>query len=79
MQQSDFAIVLPEVLLALYAMGALMLAVYTTKDGMTRVITWATVGVFLALAAWIGLSGRPDGTAFGGAIAVDALIKMRKP
>jgi NADH-quinone oxidoreductase subunit N len=65
MQQTDFAIVLPEIALAVYAMAALMLAVYTSKDGMTRIITWATVGVFLALAAWIGLCARPEGTAFG--------------
>ena len=78
MQHSDFAIVLPEVLLALYAMAALMLAVYTSKDGMSRIITWATVGVFIALAAWIGLCGRPEGLAFGGAITVDAFARFAK-
>ena len=51
MEQVDFPVVLPEILLSLYAMAALMFAVYTSKDAMTRVITWATVAVFVALAA----------------------------
>jgi NADH-quinone oxidoreductase subunit N len=78
MQQSDFAIVLPEVVLALYAMAALMVAVYTSKDGLARLLTWTTVAVFVALAAWIGAAGRPDGVAFGGAIAVDAFARFAK-
>ena len=49
MTGSDFHIVLPEVILALYAMGALLFAVYSGKDALTGVITWATAAVsFLA-------------------------------
>ena len=76
MDQVDFPVVLPEIALALYAMGALLLAVYTSKDAMTRIITWATVLVFVALAAWIGLSGRPEGVAFGGAVTADAFSRF---
>ncbi|MBS0563155.1 MAG: NADH-quinone oxidoreductase subunit NuoN [Proteobacteria bacterium] len=79
MEQVDFAIVLPEVLLAVYAMAALMLAVYTTKDGMTRLLTWATVGLFLAVAVWIGLCpASREGAAFGGAVKVDAFARFAK-
>ena len=76
MEQVDFPVVLPEIALALYAMIALMLAVYTKKDGVTGLVTWATVAVFLALAAWIGVTGRPEGTAFGGAIVSDAFARF---
>ena len=51
MEQVDFPVVLPEIALALYAMIALMLAVYTKKDAVAGLVTWATVAVFLALAA----------------------------
>ena len=34
MTGADLAILIPEIVLALFAMGALMAAVYTSKDGM---------------------------------------------
>ncbi len=76
MEQVDLPVVLPEIALALYAMIALMLAVYTKKDGVSGLVTWATIAVFLALAAWIGLTGRPEGVAFGGAIVSDAFARF---
>ena len=78
MEQVDFPVVLPEILLSLYAMAALMFAVYTSKDAMTRVITWATVAVFVALAAWIGLTHDGEYSAFGGSIHVDAFSRFAK-
>jgi NADH-quinone oxidoreductase subunit N len=77
-EQVDFPVVLPEILLSLYAMAALMFAVYTSKDAMTRVITWATVAVFVALAAWIGLTHDGEYSAFGGSIHVDAFSRFAK-
>ena len=50
MLPADFATVLPEVILAVYAMGALLFGVYTGKDAMTGSLTWGTAGVFIALA-----------------------------
>ncbi len=76
MEQFDFPIVLPEIALSVYAMAALLVAVYTGKDGLARIVTWATVAVMLALAAWIGLTGRPEGVAFGGAIVADAFSRF---
>ena len=72
----NFTAVLPEIILALYAMAALIGAVYTGKDEMTRLLTWATVVVFLVLAAWIGLSRTGAGLAFDGAIRDDAFAKF---
>ena len=72
----DFPAVLPEVFLALYAMAALIGVVYTGKDEMTRLLTWVTVAVFLALAAWIGLGQRGDMIAYSGAIREDAFARF---
>ena len=72
----DFPAVLPEIILAVYAMAALLLAVYTSKDGMTRLLSWATVAVFVALAAWIGLGRHGETVAYSGAITDDAFARF---
>ena len=73
----DLTTILPELLLALYAMGALMLAVYTVKDGMTGFLTWATAAVMVALALLIG-SRDGTATAFGGLFTDDAFGRFAK-
>ena len=47
---SDFTTVLPEVLLSLYAMLALVVFVYTGKDRHAVLSIWLTSGAFLFLA-----------------------------
>ncbi|NIY72554.1 NADH-quinone oxidoreductase subunit NuoN [Marivivens donghaensis] len=74
----DLQIVLPEILLALYAMAALLIAVYTGKDKVASVVNWATVAVFLVLAFWIGVSGSGDQTAFDGMFNDDAFARFGK-
>ena len=78
MVYSDFTTVLPEVILALYAMAALLFAVYTGKDALTPAITWATAGVMLALALWVGLSGHAPSVAFGGLFIDDLFARFAK-
>ena len=78
MTGSDFHIVLPEVILALYAMGALLFAVYTGKDALTGALTWATAGIFVAVALWIGVAGAGDNAAFGGLFVDDAYARFVK-
>ncbi len=78
MTPSDFNTVLPEFLLALYAMGALMFGVYTTKDKMAPVIVWATSGLFLALALFIGFGGAGERAAFGGLFVDDPFGRFAK-
>ena len=63
MVYSDFTTVLPEVLLALYAMAALLFAVYTSKDALTPVITWAvstTIGQVASDRSAAIAVGRPQ-------------------
>ena len=78
MTSLDFSIVLPEVIVALYAMAALLFAVYTGKDTLTGAITWATAGLFVALALWIGVAGAGTNVAFGGMFVDDAFARFAK-
>ena len=73
MIQTDISIVLPEVVLAVFAMVALLVVVYTGKDAMARLTLWVTSAVFVLLAAWIGLSGEATNIAFNGMFVDDGL------
>ncbi len=74
----DLATVLPEFILAIFAMLALLLAVYTSKDGMAGVLTWATAGVFVALALYIGFGMDGAQAGFGGLVVDDAFARFAK-
>lgn len=78
MISADFSAILPEVVLVLYAMAALLGAVYTGKDELAGTLTWATVAVFTGLAAWIGLSAPGEVTAFGGMFVDDPFARFAK-
>lgn len=78
MTPQDFSTVLPEVVLAAYAMAALMFGVYTSKDKVAPLISWATAGLFLALALWIGAGGAGERTAFGGMFIDDPFARFAK-
>ena len=78
MIQADLNAVLPEVILAVYAMLALIAAVYTGKDKTAPLVLWATVGLFVVLAAFIGFGGDGTQAAFGGAFIDDAFSRFAK-
>jgi NADH-quinone oxidoreductase subunit N len=78
MTEFDYSAALPEILLAVYAMLALLGAVYAGKDRLSSVLTWATVVVFLTLATWIGYGGPSGDTAFHGAFINDAFARFAK-
>ena len=78
MTPQDFSTVLPEVALAVYAMAALMFGVYTTKDKVAPLISWATAGLFLALALYIGAGGEGARGAFGGMFIDDPFARFAK-
>mgnify|MGYP001462824784 FL=1 len=75
---SDFSTVLPEVFLSLYAMLALVVFVYSGKDKHAALSIWLTSGVFLLLAAIIGLSSAPDTTSFNGMFVDDNFARFAK-
>ena len=78
MLSQDIAIVLPELVLAIYTMLALLLAVYTGKDGLTQLVTWATAAVMVAVALWVALAGAGSQTAFGVLFIDDAFARFAK-
>lgn len=78
MTGTDFDIILPEVLLSAFAMAALLFGVYTTQDKAARLLTWATAGVMLVLALWIGVNGEGARAAFGGMFNDDPFARFAK-
>lgn len=73
----DFRIILPEAILAIWAMGALIGAAWTVKDGATRLLTWITAALMLAMALWIG-TGTGVATAFEGSFVDDRFARFAK-
>jgi len=78
MTSADFSTVLPEVLLAVFAMAVLLLGVYAGKDKLTGAITWATVATLLLIAAMVGFGGDGSRAAFGGLFTDDAFARFAK-
>ena len=78
MLESSIEVVLPEIVLSVYAMAGLMLAVYTTKDAMARMLSWVTAGVFVVVAAWIALRSGAPALAFGGLFVADPFSVFAK-
>jgi NADH-quinone oxidoreductase subunit N len=78
MISADIQTILPEILLAVFAMLALLGGVYTGKDATAPVMTWATSAVFVLLAFWIGTSGGGTTVAFGGMFHDDGFARFSK-
>jgi len=78
MISTDINTVLPEIVLAVYAMAALMLAVYGGKDRLAGFIFWATAGVLVALGLWIGFEPAGTTTAFNGSFINDGFSRFAK-
>ncbi|MEM8691100.1 MAG: NADH-quinone oxidoreductase subunit NuoN [Pseudomonadota bacterium] len=75
---TDLTLILPEVFMACFAMLGLILAVYTSKDGMASQLVWATSAVFLVMAIWIGTTGEGTNVAFDGMFVDDAFSRFCK-
>ncbi|GAA6207294.1 NADH-quinone oxidoreductase subunit NuoN [Cognatishimia sp. WU-CL00825] len=75
---ADLNIILPEIILAIYAMLALVGAVYTGKDAIAGALTWLTAILFVGLAAWIGLNGEGSNVAFNGMFHDDGFARFAK-
>ncbi len=78
MINADIQVVMPELLLAVFAMLALIGAVYTGKDTYAGPILWLTSAVMLALAFWIGVGDAGGRSAFGGSFTDDAYARFAK-
>ena len=78
MISQDVTTALPEILLAVYAMAALLFAVYTGKDKLAPMLTWVTAIVLAGVGLWIAASGSGTREAFGGAFVDDAFARFAK-
>ena len=78
MTASDFSAVLPEFVLALFAMLALVVAVYSGKDRLAPLLTWATAAMFTLIAFWIMVNGAGTRLAFSGMVVDDAFGRFAK-
>ncbi|MGH1459477.1 MAG: NADH-quinone oxidoreductase subunit NuoN [Paracoccaceae bacterium] len=78
MIQADLNTIAPEIVLSVYAMVALVAAVYTGKDKIAGLLVWLTAGLFALIAAWIGFGGSGTTQAFGGMFVDDAFSRFAK-
>ena len=78
MIQADLNVILPEIVISVYAMLALLGAVYTGKDRLSGALTWLTAAVMALVAMWIALSGQGTNVAFGGMFHDDGFARFAK-
>lgn len=78
MQPQDILTVLPEVILAGYAMTALLLAVYFGKDRLSEPLFWITASVMAGIGLFLFVSPMEAREAFGGAFQDDAFARYAK-
>ncbi|MCL4187325.1 MAG: NADH-quinone oxidoreductase subunit NuoN [Rhodobacteraceae bacterium] len=78
MTRADLIAVLPEALLALFALTALMWGAFGGKDRIARPLLYATAAMLALLALWIGSAGGGASTAFGGMFVNDAFARFAK-
>ena len=78
MIQADLNTILPEAVLAVYAMAALMAGAFAGKDAIAGLLTWLTAVLMAVLAAWIGLAGEGTTVAFHGMFHDDGFARFAK-
>ena len=78
MISADLSIALPEILLALFAMTALMVGVFAGQDRVAPMVLWATSAAFVLLGLMIALQGTEARTAFGGMFIDDPFARFAK-
>ena len=76
MLAQDLSVVLPELILAVWALGALMWGAFA-REGASTAITWTTVALFAGLGLTAGL-GSGHATAFNGAFVADGFARFAK-
>jgi len=75
---TDLNTVLPELILAIYSMAALMFSVYFGKDKRAKAVFWMTAIVMVVLAAMIAVAPAGSHTAFSGAFVDDEFSRYLK-
>ncbi|MCX7286232.1 MAG: NADH-quinone oxidoreductase subunit NuoN [Rhodobacterales bacterium] len=78
MTSVDFQTLAPEIVLAGFALAALMVGIYTTRDKLAPALVWATAGLFVALALYIGAGGSGQRLVFNGLFVDDPFARFAK-
>ena len=78
MIQTDLIIILPEIVISICAMLALVVSVYSGKDALASRLVLFTAALFVVMALWIGNSGGESQSAFGGMFQDDAYARFCK-
>lgn len=77
--QADLNVILPEIVISVYAIAALLFGAYTGKDKMAGMLVWLTAALFAVMALWIGASsGGGTRTAFDGMFNDDGFARFAK-
>jgi NADH-quinone oxidoreductase subunit N len=74
----DYALVLPEIIMAVGAMALLMMGAFGGEERQTHRLVWASAALMAGLGAWIATGGAPEGAAFGGDFVVDGFSRYAK-
>lgn len=78
MLAADLNVILPEIILAVFAMLALLAAVYSSKDDLAPTLVWLTAALMAGLAIWIGMAGGGSNVAFNGMFVDDGFGRFAK-
>lgn len=76
--QADLNVILPEIVISVYAMAALLFAAYSGKDRMAGLLVWLTAALMALMALWIGATGQGTRSAFGGMFQDDGFARFAK-
>ena len=78
MDNLNLVAALPEILIALAAMGFLMLGVFWKDARAVCAVYWGVVGLLILFGLWAATGGMPEGSAFGGAFSADGFGHFAK-
>ena len=78
MADADLIVILPEILLSVYAMLALIVAVYAGKDRLAPALTWTTAVAMAGLGLWIAFTRTGTTSAFHGMFVDDPFARFGK-
>jgi NADH-quinone oxidoreductase subunit N len=78
MTGADLVLLIPEIVLTIFSLVALLAAVYTSKDGLAPALTWGTALIFVVMAFYIGVTGEDTRVAFGGSFIDDGFARFAK-
>ncbi len=74
----DLSLILPEIVLSVFVMAALLAAAYGGKDALAPLLVWVTSGLLALIGVWIGLGGDGTHIGFGGMYVDDAFARFAK-